>query len=450
MHPPREGLPHHFWTSGWPETLASFLAAVGLIVAVFIGFKPYSRQNAGSDFKTLYASTWCFSHHLDAYQFPNLAAVFHANAVVEPQSWYGHAPVYPPFTLALLGPLAAVPMVPATCLWIVASGLLLALATAALARSAARVFALPLPYRLAIVGLVMGSPLVSLGLELGNVSVVVVALCILALTATPQSSAWLPAIGLVAALILKPHIAFWAVLAILLSRSSFDRDLLKKTAQLTSATLGIMLAWMLQQHILLSQTASYRAMVLAELSNGSMAPGNRDLMEIVVQITSFAHLLGYLLTPGTLASFANILVLITLAALLVWSALRLRRVSSQARFVIAPAVFAFGLLATYHREADSMLLVFLLPLVLARLHSKPTDLWAWTASALLLAGSVGPSLAMLRWLAERDGVYTAIRFLALRQAAIVNLCLALMLIGAAAIWSNKQPTQPSASAIDLA
>ncbi len=56
------------------------------------------RQDAGSDFKTLYASTWCYSHHLDGYQFPNLAAVFRANKVVEPQSWYGHAPVYPPFT----------------------------------------------------------------------------------------------------------------------------------------------------------------------------------------------------------------------------------------------------------------------------------------------------------------------------------------------------------------
>jgi hypothetical protein len=437
MHPPRQTRRSAIWNRGWPEITASALAFAGLVTAVFIGFDPHGRQNAGSDFKTLYASAWCYSHHLDAYQFPNLAAVFHANHVVEPLSWYGHAPVYPPFSLALLGPLTRLPMVPALCLWIVLSGILMALATASLARSAGRVFGVPILLRLLIVGVVACSPLVSLGLELGNVSVAVVALCILAVTSKPERSAWPAAIGLSAALILKPHIAFWAVLSLLFARTSADRKLLKQTAAITAAALSLIVLGMLYDGTLGSQIASYRAIVLSELSNGSMSPGNRDLMEIEVQITSFAHLLGYLLKPGLLPRAINAIVLAGTGIAVAWSALRFSRTATEPRYVIAPAMFAFGLLATYHRQADSMLLLALLPYLLSRLHRNWKDLWAWAASALLVAGSFGPSLTTMRWLAAEPGVYSGLLFVALRQAAIVNLCLELLLIGALAFDAEK-------------
>ncbi len=436
------------WNSGWPENLVSGLAFLGLLIAVFIGFDPNRRQDAGSDFKTLYASTWCYSHHLDGYQFPNLAAVFQANHVVEPQSWYGHAPVYPPFTLALLAPLAAMPMGPATYLWIVASGVLMALATAALARSAGRAFGVPVFYRLVIIVLVVSSPLLSLGLDLGNVSVAVVALCILALTSGSDGRSWLPAVGISIALILKPHIACWTVLAMLLSRTSADRGLLKRAALLTTSAIVLILAWMLHNHSLSSQMTSYGAVVSSELANGSMAPGNRDLMEIEVQITSFSHLLGYLLKPSVFSHAINLAVLGGMAIALVWSASKFSRVSLQPRYLIAPAVFAFGLLATYHREADSMLLLFLLPLLVSRLRSNLRDFWAWTAFALLVAGSFGPRFDTLRSLAGRDGLYTALRFLVLRQAAIVDLCLAMMLIYALVIGGRTRSTAVSEQQID--
>ena len=438
MHSPRETRGSAIWNSGWPEIVASALAFAGLVIAVFVGFNPHGRQNAGSDFKTLYASAWCYSHHQDAYQFPNLAAVFHANHVVEPQSWYGHAPVYPPFTLALLAPLTRLPMVPALCFWIVLSGVLMALATASLARAAGRVFGVPILLRLLIVGLIACSPLVSLGLELGNVSVAVVALCILAVTSKPTSSAWPAAIGLAAALILKPHIAFWAVLSLLFARTFADRRLLTKTVVITAVALTLIVLGMLYDGTLVSQITSYRAIVLSELSNGSMSPGNRDLMEIEVQITSFAHLLGYLLRPGILPRAINAVVLAATGIAVALSALRFSRLAAEPRYLIAPAMFAFGLLATYHREADSMLLLALLPYLLSRLHRNWKDLWAWAAAALLVAGSFGPSLAAMRWLADQRGVYSALLFVALRQAAMVNLCLELLLIGALAFAATER------------
>ncbi len=141
----------------------------------------------------------------------------------------------------------------------------------------------------------------------------------------------------------------------------------------------------------------------------------------------------------------NLLVLGTLAVALVWSARRFSRASLQPHYVIAPAVFAFGLIATYHREADGMLLLLLLPLLFFRLHNDWRDLWAWGALALLIAGSLGPSLDMLRWLSERNGIYAALRFLALRQAAIVNLSLTIMLIGALNVGSRNQDQNTQSS-----
>ncbi len=227
----------------------------------------------------------------------------------------------------------------------------------------------------------------------------------------------------------------------LLSRTSADRDLLKKAVLVTTSAIVLILAWMLSNHSFISQITSYSAVVRSELANGSMAPGNRDLMEIEVQITSFSHLLGYLLKPGFLSHAINLLVLCGLAIALIWSALRFSRVSPQPRYLIAPAVFAFGLLATYHREADSTLLLFLLPLLLSRLHTNVKDAWAWSAFALLVAGSFGPRVDMMRLLPDRDGLYSALRFLVLRQAAIVDLCLAVMLISALVTGAATQ-TRP--------
>ncbi len=429
-----------FWMGGWPEYVAAALAFAGLIASVFNGIDLHGHQNAASDFKTLYASAWCFSHGIDAYQFPNLAAVFHANHIVEPVSWYGHAPVYPPFTLALLAPLTAVPMVPAICIWIAMSGILMGLATAALARSGHRVFGLPVLLRLLIVGVVAASPLLSLGMELGNVSVAVVGLCILALTSGPESNGWLPATGLAVAVILKPHIAFWAVLALLLSRAPADRRILVKTVGITVAALALITLWMVHDYSLMPLMAGYRAIVTSELSSGSMSPGNRDLMEIVVQITSVSHLIGYLLPPGLLPRSINIAVLTVMGLSLLRYALRFSRVSLQPRYVIAPAVFAFGLIATYHREADSILLLFILPYLFFRLHNNLKDIWAWSVLCLMLAGSVGPTLPMLRDLAD-GGVYATLRFLALRQAAIVNLTLAILLTSVLAARSGTGSQQ---------
>ena len=84
----------------------------GLTASALYEIQVRAADFGASDFKTLYASVWCFAHRLNAYSMANIQQVFVANGVVQPPQWFGHAPVYPWTTLALLSPLASMGMVP--------------------------------------------------------------------------------------------------------------------------------------------------------------------------------------------------------------------------------------------------------------------------------------------------------------------------------------------------
>ncbi len=415
-----------FCQNGWPEILASALAFLGLTTAIFIGFNPAGSPNAGSDFKTLFASSWCFAHGIDAYSFREIANVFHRNGVIEPHSWYGHAPVYPPPTLALLLPLTALPMVAAIKIWIVLSAICLACGTAALAHAMKRAFNLGLPFRILAIGLIAASPLVELALELGNVSIVTVALCFIAIASPQETSTWLRALGLVIALILKPHIALWVVLSLIFSRLPADRIMLRRVVGLGVGLAALMLVLSFFVPII-PQFAHYNSMLHSELSNGSMSPGNRDLMELPVQMTSFVTLPGYWLAQSSAMRLLSGIFLLFFVCGLAWVSLRSAPNREWARFEIAGAWSAFGLIATYHRNADGAILLILLPPILYRLRHSMKDAWAWAMVAMMLAGSIGPSLKELQWLVSRP-FFDNFQFLIFRQAASATVCVALLLL----------------------
>ncbi len=399
-----------FCQNGWPESLASALAFLGLTTAILNGFDPAASANAASDFKTLFASSWCFTHGINAYSFREIANVFHRSGVIEPHSWYGHAPVYPPPTLALLLPLTALPMVVAVRAWIVFSAACLAFSTAALANAMKRVFHLELPLRFLAIGLIAASPLVDTALELGNVSIVTVALCIFAIASPLETSTWLRALGLVIALLLKPHIAIWVLLSLIFSRLPADRIMLRRVFSLGAGLAALMIAWSFFFPII-PQFAHYFSMLHTELSSGSMSPGNRDLMELPVQMTSFVTLPGYWFARSSTMSLLSDIFLLFFLCGLVWASLRSARNGECARFEIAGAWSAFGLIATYHRNADGTILLILLPPILYRLRHSLKDGWAWAMVAMLLAGSIGPSLKDLQWLTAASRIYHNFQFL---------------------------------------
>ena len=413
----------------WPELFASLLAFSGVIVAILAGFHPLTAQDPATDFKTVYAATACFVHHLDPYNFSNIAAVFNVNHAIRPATWYGHAPVYPPFTLAVLAPLASLPMLTAIYVWLSVSGVALALAAFVLTRAAAGIFALNRFWRMVLIALFASMPVLSFGVELCNVSIVVSALCIIAvaLPQRRQADTWLSAAALAFGLLLKPHLALWVVMALLISRTRVDRRIALCAAAL-AAVFGLgVAAWMAAHHQLLPQLASYRAMVHEEMSGGSMSATNRELATIGAQITSLASLLGYGLSGTSLNVVTALCLLLVFGSLL---SLSLRNHYSQAtRLTQIAAWSAFGLIATYHRAHDGVILVLAVPYVLARLRENWHDGFAWTA--LMLAALLGSSLSWdtWHWLATMHGLWHIANFFLYRQAPLAAVLLLLLLLG---------------------
>ena len=411
-----------FWLGWWPERLAALLSVAGILLSILDNFHVRRWEVTGSDFKTLYASAWCFNRGLDGYNFSNIAAVFDQNGVVQPHSWFGHAPVYPPFTLALLAPLTLVPMWIAVYGWVILSGVALACAAAALARFAGEEFGLSRPWRLALVVAVVASPLAGFGLSMGNVSVLVAALCIYAVLHQTLDGAWPRAAALAVALLLKPHMAFWVVVPLLLVRSS--RPLGRKVC---ATVAGMAVALYLYATFRTGwgvQFSAFFHMLHGETAGGSMRAGNHELMEVPSQIVSLDSLLGY--AGGHGARAAGLVLLVAMAGILAWACLRMR--GTTGRLEAVSAWCALGLIATYHRAADGTLLLMMLPLLALRWKADWRSGWAWAVAGLYAAASAGIDYVPMSWMVAHPRFGSAEVFVLYRQAALAFALLAIMLL----------------------
>ncbi len=426
----------HSQRSSWLELIASFLAIAGAIASVLAGFRVREWQSSASDLKTVYASALCFRQHIDPYTFRNIAAVFHNNHVVLPTSWYGHAPVYPPFTLAALAPLTLFPMVHAVYVWIAISGVALALASFLLTQIAGRLFGLTFVWRLVLIALFAASPLVSFSLELANVSAVVGSLAIAAVVLreiSPRLSSF-ASVALALALLLKPHLAFWVILALVVSHRKTDRRLAFASLGVFLGALLLLGLWMAAHHQLAPEIASYRAIVHEEIAGGSMAPTNRELIGVAAQITSLASLLGFWLS-GLPLMWANATLLLALFSTLVYLSLTISRKEPGTLLLRVGAWSAFGLLATYHRAHDGIVLLIVLPWLLLRLRSAWRNPIPWLLLAFSCAMGIGPSWETYGWLTTKPGLAHIAQFLLFRQAALATALLLLVLL--AALARNK-------------
>ena len=420
------------WGGWWPERLASLAAVGGSIGSLLPGFHPSTWPPSATDFKTLYAAIWNMVHGVDAYSFPRIAEVFLRNHVTPPEHWYSHAPVYPPFTLAVLSPLSLLPLVTAIYVFLLISGLAIAGAAATLARAGGERFGLPRGWRLALIALVAAAPLVSYGLDVGNVSVVVAACCIYAVAAPQAGNPWLRAAALTLGLLLKPHLALWVLIALAVASGRQGRRVAIETCALTGVALAGLLGWLAVKGQLISQSASYLHMVRQEIAvGGSMHGASHEILTTTAQITALHSLFGYWTADMPwLPPFATPIVLL-LGLLLAW--LSLRRTGSAANhpFAIAGAWCGFGLLTTYHRAHDAIVLLVLLPWLLARLRYRWTDLVSWLVLVSFTLLCLGPDLDMLNAL-ERTPPLHILAGVFLRQSPFFVLVLTITLIVAIA------------------
>jgi hypothetical protein len=418
----------------WFDLLIALCAAGGLTASALYKVQIATSTFAASDFKTLYASVWCFVHGLDAYSIPNLQRVFVSNGVIQPEKWYAHAPVYPPTTLALLSPMAALGMVHAAYVLTILSGVLLAVAITALMRYAADNYDLGPVWRIAIAGLCACGPLLTFGVDMGNVSLAVSALRFVAFVWRKQTpfgisrgSPWLPAAALAVAFMLKPHLGLWAGVAMLLLPERAARAVAVRAVGLVAGFALLSTAAMAAMGTLALETHSCLAMLSTETSAGSsMNVSSREALPVVAQITSLGSIVGFWVTNPAIRVTLTGIALLALGFLAVRQT---RRVDTERGALLAVGMWCtLGMLATYHRAHDAVLLIAVVPWVVDRIRRAPLAWHAWAAATLYCAMSVSVDFPVVaRWVSTASR-YSLEAFVLLRQVGLADLLLLVVLL----------------------
>jgi len=426
---PRGGMDRRSWV----DIVIAICAAGGLTASTLFGVQIRASTFAASDFKTLYASTWCFAHGINAYSIENLQKVFVVNGVVQPESWYAHAPVYPWTTLAVLFPMSLLPMVPAAYVLTLLTGVLLAAAIAALMRYSATQFNLEIRWRIGIAALCVCGPLLAFSMNMGNVSVATSALCVLSCVSRREGTSWdrsrlwwVPVAALAIALLLKPHLALWCAVGMFLLPERAGRTVAVRAVAAVSA-FAIVTAWLLAASgTFNAQTRAYLAMLGTESSAGaSMNSASHEALPVVAQITSLNSILGFWITNSMIRGGLTCLLLLALGALLIR---RTRLVDTERGALLAIGAWcSMGMLATYHRAHDASLLILLVPWVISRIRDTPLRWPAWTAVALYCGMSVSLDFPVVLRLVGTAPQHSLLSFLLLRQVALSNLLLLLVL-----------------------
>jgi hypothetical protein len=418
----------------WLDVLIAVIGAAGLTASTLYDAQIKTSTFAASDFKTLYASVWCFTHRLDAYKIPNLQRVFDANGVIQPEKWFGHAPVYPWATLALLSPLGAVGMVFAIYVLTILSGALLGVAIAVLMRYAENHFDLGLPWRIAIAGLCLGCPLLAFGMDMGNVSVAASALCLIAFawrkSGHPWSQGglqWIPGAALAIAFLLKPHLAVWVGVGMLALPERAARSVVARASALVAGFVALTAGVLAAIGTLRLETHAYLAMLAAETSVGSsMNAASREVMPVVAQITSLESIVGFWVANPEVRIAITLAVLLGLGALLVWWT---RRVNTEPGALLAVSVWCtLGMLATYHRAHDAAILLLLTPWVVDRVRRAPLAWHSWATAAVYCAMSASADFPIVERWVEAAPVYSLTAFVLLRQAGLADFLLLVVLL----------------------
>ncbi len=409
------------------DRFVAYASVLGMTASVLCDLPVRTAAFAGSDMKTLFASAWCFAHGLDAYTLGNIRSVFAANRVVFPDNWFGHSPVYPPMTLTVLAPLTLVGMVPAVYGMAILSALLFAAALAALSRYAAE-SGCPFRGRVALAVLCASCPLFAFALSVGNVSVAASALAILSFVRRSCGGTWRYGWLLATAVILKPHLGLWMLTGMLLLPERASRAVAGRAILIAGGFTSLVFAALAAAKVLQLQASGLIAVLRLETSSGSsMNPGSKEVLPIYAQILSLHSLLGFWWRDCAVQTILLLFVLMALGLAATW---RLRSARGEDESVIAIGAWvAFGLLATYHRAHDAVLLLLILaPWLMRNLIETPRRWYLWTVMACLLAMNFSVPLAGLEAEVVARGYNSVVTFFLMRQAALADFVVALALL----------------------
>jgi len=450
--PPKPATRGHGAVAAWVESLLCFVALIGLGLSLKTDFQNVrSAEYVATDYKTVYASADLFRRGRNPFSMPEIVEEYRKSGVVLPKNMFGHMPVYPPVTLLALWPLTYLSMDQSAVAWLFASMLAVGAATSMLL-SEARAQELHWSNRMLLLAFTIGTPMLGYALDIGNVSPAVGALATISLLIAiresqrrDRGSRWpsvaAGAASLGAALCLKPHLTIWILVGIALVCRRPGRIMAALAGGLFILGNAISAVILWNRGAVREVAGSFLAMLRSERGSGSMAPASREILHVKSQITGLDSLLGLLVQPPWRNAIIGA-VLVSLFALLLIAAKRSRwiRPDRNWQILFVAAVFGVGMLVSYHRAHDAVILPGLLGLWICQMtrrgfarHLGKTTRWIYGAGSvgvvLLLVGSwfsipAEAARGLSVWL-HAPALYD---LLTLRQAALTAAGMAVLLV----------------------
>jgi len=322
---------------------------------------------APRDFETLYASTYCLTHHCNPYNIQVLNDVLLAQHQVPTGAWTDTMPIYPPTSMMLLAPLSYLPFDVAAAVWFALAFAAYCLAVCWLFLIYPGLQSIPIPVRAAVIALLMLFPKAAWALSVGNPSLLVISLLIFITFDENPSRQNLRLALFCAACLLKPQLSLPFILLLYLrgDRSSFKRIFV--AFAVLAATCAVVFFYASRY----PETADW-ATDIAENLRQATAPGmSMDpslRMNGSNSLLNVQYILGYWISRSALTQAISLSFNAFLGIIFLWAAWKnLRRpmsTSSESYILAAATLASLVLLPVYHRFYDAAILIFALPWIL--------------------------------------------------------------------------------------
>lgn len=341
-----------------------------LIVDVASGVRQSHRKaiRNPNDFVTLYAGSICMMHECNPYSVPQLDSVLVSRRGTDVrQAWFDQLPIYPPTTLVVLLPFSVLSYRTATLVWYVLSlavyifGLCWVCFRSPFLRGA------PLPARAAFALLGLYFPKMLQCLGFGNPSVMVTGLMLFAVFDGSERRRPLHVIAALLACFLKPPMAIFVAVVMLLREWRNWRETSKAVALCAAAFVLIGACSYIpggMRHWPSDLTAN-----IALGQQGGMSPENRVSPSNV--LLNVANIPGYFTSNYAIIQAVVIAVAAPLFVLFAIALYRMRNGSrwGERSYLAAIATgAALTLLPVYHRFCDIGILLLVAPWVIREIH----------------------------------------------------------------------------------
>jgi hypothetical protein len=376
--------------------LALLLVVLGIVGFLVRGYHDEREALHFRDFKQPYSSARCLLSHCDPYSEPDTRAVFLAAGGIDNDKivFDPYSALYPPFSLVMLTPIAALPYPVAHDVWevLIAATFAIAIMLALQLSLAAAEVSVQLAAVLAIFA--FSSTIL---LMLGQISGLVIALMGIGFFLMMRER-WLVIAGacFFIALMLKPHDAGLPFLYMLFAGPRWRKTFYWVSAACIAFTVGSVF-WFAH----MPATAHWLVELGVNLKGNSAASSvNNPAAPEAIFLADLQSIFAVVRDQSSFYNSAAAGVSVLLFCL--WAVPALRLPNSLTKHVLSiAAISCIMLLPLYHRQYDSRILLLVFPAVACLMDRRQGRIWGMTGLTLTGIATVVSSHSFLNIVVTR-------------------------------------------------